>query len=254
MDEEDNSLEQPDEGFQETAPEEGTPEGSSQPENTPDETMQDEGEKEYTLSDGTKLTESQIQEALQAREDYKYLLPEFTRRSQKLSELEKQVAAVQQQPNVPQDQKLEETKRLLKEQLGVVTKEDLTKVIQDVQNYYQGGLEVQKAVSTLEKKYSGANGEPKFDYDQLKDYLVQKYGEDQSNWPDNVDLEYEYWDMNRDYFSSIPKVKSQVAHTERRSSTPFSLEKKKIKFEPTGKGEVSAEDAAKEILRQYQNK
>ena len=247
-DEEITPSEQPDEGFGGENLGEGTPEESSQPQETP----QEIDDKEIELSDGTKVKESQIQEALQAREDYNYLLPEFTRRSQKLAELEKQVAQVQNQPNVPQDQKLEETKRILKEQLGMVTKDELQKMIGDVQSFYQGDVQLQKAVTNLGKKYSGESGEPKFDYDQLKDYLVQKYGDNQDSWPNNIDLEYEYWDMNRDYFSKIPKVKSAVARTERRSSTPFSLEKKRIKFEPTGKGEVSAEDAAKEILRQYQ--
>jgi len=247
--EEENPVEQSDEEFNPDVSEEGTSEESSQPEGEEN----PEEPKKYTI-DGQEYTEDEILEALQAKEDYQHLLPEFTRRSQKLAEMEKQLAQIQQQPNVPQDEKLEETKRLLKEQLGVVTKDDLEKVISDIQNFYQGDVQLQKAVAGLEKKYSGANGEPKFDYDKLKNYLVQKYGPDKEAWPDNIDLEYEYWDMNRDYFSRIPKVKSAVARTERRSSTPFSLEKKKITFEPTGKGEISAEDAAREILRQSQVK
>jgi len=255
MEEETTSpAEQSDEEFGQDISEEGTSEESSQPEGVGEE-LEDETiePKEYEIG-GKKYTEEELLEALQAREDYQHLLPEFTRRSQRLAELEKQIAQIQQQPNVSEDEKLAETKRLLKEQLGVVTREDLERIIADIQDFYQGDIQLQRAVAELEKKYSGANGEPKFDYEQLKDYLVQKYGEDKENWPDNIDLEYEYWDMNRDYFSQIPKVKSAVAQTERRSSTPFSLAKKKIKFEPTGKGEVSVEDAAKEILRQSQIK
>jgi len=238
-----------DEEFGQEFSEEGASEESSQPEGEEfeDETVEP---KEYEIG-GKKYTEEELLEALQAREDYQHLLPEFTRRSQKLAELERKLAQVQQQPDLSKDEKLEETKRLLKEQLGVVTREDLEQIIKDLQDFYQGDVQLQRAVSALEKKYSGAHGEPKFDYEKLKQFLVEKYGEDQENWPDNIDLEYEYWDMNRDYFSQIPKVKSAVAQTERRSSTPFSLAKKKIKFEPTGKGEVSTEEAAQEILRQY---
>ena len=199
--------------------------------------------------DGKKYTKEELEDALRVREDYKSLLPEFTRRSQRLSELEKQLQTVQQSQK-PEDEKLQEAKRILKEQLGVVTKEDLEQIQQAIRNESQADVQLQKAVSDLEKKYTGEKGEPKFDYNELKSSMIEKYGYDKANWPPTVDLEYEYWDLHRDYFSKLPEIKSKVEPTERSGSAPFTLAKKKIVFEPTGKDEISAEEAAKELLRE----
>jgi len=199
--------------------------------------------------DGRKYTKDEINEALAAREVYKSLLSEFTRRSQKLAELEKQLQTVSQSSK-PEDEKLQEARRILKEQLKVVTQEDLEQAVEAIRNEKRADAQLQQAVSALSEKYSGEKGEPKFDYNKIKQALREKYGEDSKNWPPTIDLEYEYWDLNRDYFSRIPEIKSKVEPTERSGSAPFTLGKKKIVFEPTGKDEVSAEEAARELLRE----
>ncbi len=213
--------------------------------------------------DGRKYTRDEINEALAAREDYKSLLSEFTRRSQKLAELEKQLQTVSQSSK-PEDEKLQEARRILKEQLEFVPREDLEKALEDFRKKFEEefskklqeeklqDVQTQQVISALSKKYSGEKGEPKFDYDKLVRRLYEKYGydKDNSNWPPVIDLEYEYWDLNRDYFSKIPEIKSKVEPTERSGSAPFTLGKKKIVFEPTGKDEVSAEEAARELLRE----
>ena len=247
MPEENNSEEQADEDFDGTSEEDSTSEESYQPE---EDEFSDEDTSQEVEIDGKKYTQQELQEALQAKEDYNYLLPEFTRRSQKLAELEKNVSQIQQQPNVPEDQKVEETKKLLREQFGVVTKEDLEQVLSGLEASRQAETQLQQTVGDLGKLYSGEHGEPKFNYNEVKDYLTSQYGDNPGDWPDKIDLEAAYLSLHRDFFSRIPKVKSTVAQTERRSSTPFSLEKKKIKFDPAGKDEMSAEDAAREIIAQ----
>ncbi len=197
------------------------------------------GDKEYTADE--------IEELNQIKDDYNHLLPEFTRKSQRLADLEKQSKEPQVEPNAD----IEETRKILKEELGVVTKDDLQKFQEEIQSQQQADQQLKKVVSQLDKKFSGDRGEPKFSYPDLEVFIQEKYA--QTGYPTNIDIQAEYFDMNQEFYSQLPKVKANVAQTERRTSVPFSLEKKKIRFEPTGKDEVSAEDAAREYIRNLEN-
>ena len=222
-------------------------EGSTTLNNQPEYPTETQTPQEVEI-DGQKYSVDDIKDAIKAREDYNYLLPDYTRKSQKLAELQKQLEQVKQS-SAPEDQKLEEAKRILKDQMGVVTREDLEQLKQSFAEEADAKIQLQEAVGALSQKYSGAHGEPKFDYSTLQQYLYNKYGLDRKNYPPVVDLEYEYWKMNEDYYSKLPEAKSAVANVERGSNTPYTIPKRKITFEPKNKDEVSVEDAAREMLK-----
>jgi DNA repair exonuclease SbcCD ATPase subunit len=191
--------------------------------------------------DGQKYTIDQIKEALQAARDYQYLVPEFTRKSQRLAELERQLETLQAaKEKVAEDPAKAEAKRVLKE-LGVPFLEDLEQKIADVKEE----IHLEKVLDYLEKKYDGSHGEPPFDRDEVMDFALRQFGDQ-----DRIDLEYAYKKLHADFWDKLPTPEKKVVKTERGGGkTEFSLPKKKITFEPKGEGEVSVEEAAKEFLK-----
>jgi hypothetical protein len=191
--------------------------------------------------EGQKYTIDQIKEAIQAAKDYQYLVPEFTRKSQRLAELERQLETLQTaQQKIEEDPAKVEAKKVLKE-LGFLTGEDLEQKITDVKEE----IHLEKVLDYLEKKYDGSHGEPPFDRDAVMEFALKQFGDQ-----DRIDLEYVYKKLHADFWDKLPTPEKKVVKTERGGGkTEFALPKKKISFEPKGEGEVSVEEAAKEFLK-----
>jgi arsenate reductase-like glutaredoxin family protein len=197
---------------------------------------------------GRKYTADEIRELTEKARRYEELLPEFTRRSQKLAELEKQFS----QSASPEEQAKVEVLRYLRENMGIVTKQELEEFFsnftQRLEQIIKEREHLSEAVSHLEKKYDGTVF-PKFDYGELRNYLYEKYGQDKSNWPDTIDLEYEYFQMHRDFFEKMPEIRKQAIPTEKKG-VPASVipPAKKVVEKATKEGEISLEDAMLEAL------
>jgi hypothetical protein len=175
-----------------------------------EQTPQQEGQQEEVFEiGGQKYTLSQLEEALKKARDYEYLQKEFTRKSQKLSELEKQF----QQSSSPEDQVKAETLKYLRENLGLMTREDFNEFMKNLAAWIDESNRLNQVVDELSKKYDGTRF-PKFDYSRIVDHLYQKYGE-KENWPPTIDLEYEYFDLNREFFSKLPEVQKKAVPSER---------------------------------------
>jgi len=204
--------------------------------------------------EGKSYKLSELKDLLQKAKHYEHLLPEFTRRSQELAELKRKLESPSKQTSESvEDEIRQQALRYLREQLGLVTKEDLEgflqQVVNSVQTYIEEQNKLQRAIEYLEKKYDGTFF-PKFDYEKLKEFLVQKYGEDVSNWPKTIDLHLEYLDMNREFFEKLPEFQRKAVITERGGiPSPGTVVSKKIVEKPTKEDEISLEEAALDFLK-----
>lgn len=204
--------------------------------------------------EGQSYKLSELKDLLQKAKHYEHLLPEFTRRSQELAELKRKLESSSKQlgENV-EDEVRRQALNYLREQLGLVTKEDLEgflqQLVSSVQTYIEEQNKLQRAIEYLEKKYDGTFF-PKFDYEKLKEFLVQKYGEDKANWPKTIDLHLEYLDMNREFFEKLPEFQRKAVVTERGGiPSPGTTISKKIVERPTKEDEISLDEAALEFLK-----
>lgn len=192
-----------------------------------------------------EFTVDQIQEALKVAEDYKHLVPEFTRKSQRLAELEKQLEEMNNLQKKIEDPAKAEAKRILKE-LGFVTIEDAQATVNQAIQQLTEDIQLEQTLQYLENKYSGENGEPPFNRDEVLQYVLDEFGD-----MEKVDLEYAYKKLHDDFWGKLPlKPQPKVPITERGGRTEFTLPKKKVTFGGEGKGEVSVEEAARELLKQ----
>uniref|UniRef100_A0A7V3N6E8 DUF4355 domain-containing protein n=1 Tax=candidate division CPR3 bacterium TaxID=2268181 RepID=A0A7V3N6E8_UNCC3 len=106
-------------------------------------------EKFYTLPDGRKVTAEQVYE------EYQKLLPEFTKRSQELSELKKKTEASVE----------DETARQVREELkkhGVVFKDELEQEKNQLVQSIRQEIEYEQRLKELEKEIDGSDGRPPF--------------------------------------------------------------------------------------------
>jgi hypothetical protein len=174
-----------------------------------EETEQTPQQEEVFEIRGQRYTLSQLEEALKKARDYEYLQKEFTRKSQKLAELEKRL----QQSTSPEDQVKAETLKYLRENLGLMTREDFNEFMQNFVAWIEESNRLNEVVNELSRKYDGTRF-PKFDYPKIVEHLYQKYGE-KENWPPIIDLEYEYFDLNREFFSKLPEVQKKAVPSER---------------------------------------
>jgi len=194
------------------------------------------GDQEYTVD--------QLKEALQRARDYEYLVPEFTRKSQRLAELERQLQTLQATKKELEDPTKVAAMNYLKE-LGFPTREEAKQMIQEAINNLYEDIELEQVCQYLEQKYDGSHGEPPFNRDEVLKFALENF----SDMP-RVDLEYCYKKLHEDYWGKLPEKPTKKAPvTERGGRTEFTLPKAKIKFEPKGTGEISVEEAAKEFLK-----
>ena len=245
-------LEGSDQAIEQSEPvqEETSPEAvSSQPEEIPSQT--EEVQPQYIEIEGQRLTIDEIKELQKKAKQYEALLPEFTRRSQRLKELEKKLS----QSSSPEDQAKAEALKYLRENFGLVTKEDLENFVatmfENVVNYITEQQRLQEVETYLQQKYDGTVF-PKYDPQAMRNYLRQKYGEDKSQWPETIDLEYEYFQMNREFFEKLPETRKKAIPTESKSvpSTAFS-KPEKVVVTPRNEGEISLEDAMKKFIEGF---
>uniref|UniRef100_A0A7V3N5P3 Uncharacterized protein n=1 Tax=candidate division CPR3 bacterium TaxID=2268181 RepID=A0A7V3N5P3_UNCC3 len=111
-------------------------------------------EKLYTLPDGRKVTAEQVYE------EYQKLLPEFTRRSQELSELKKKTEIVEE----------DDTARQVREELkkhGVVFKDEFEQEKNRLVENLRRELEYEQRLKELEKEINGSDGRPPFKKDEV---------------------------------------------------------------------------------------
>ena len=213
-----------------------------------DETVIDDKEPaaptEFEIS-GKKYTAEALEEAVKLAEDHGHLVPEFTRKSQLLSEYEKLgnlddlkkiIAQAEKAKTGPASPEIEEARKILKEQLGVVTKEDfdeLKKTIDGLQQSNRASAEkaedshLEEITKTLSEKYSGKKGEPPFKIEEIAKAVKQNptlavYV--QVNDQYLIDLEQTYKRIFADFWDKIPDIKAKPVKTERgsgpQSNTP----------------------------------
>jgi hypothetical protein len=191
--------------------------------------------------DGQKVTAEQIREWQKAHRDYSSLQPEFTRKSQVLSKLQKD-GVIDEQGNLvarkdngepsadpfANNPQAKEAVKVLKE-LGFITKQEadsLKQEIESVRGTYQSDVEqrqLQAVASNLAAKYDGKNGAPKFDIEAIKtavsqnpQLMVYVQGE---NGEFLVDLEQTYKNVHGDFWGKLPEMKARVPRTERGTQT-----------------------------------
>jgi hypothetical protein len=175
---------------------------------------------------------------MKASKDYESFQPEFTRRSQLIAELVKKgiidergqlvTKPADQQSNSPfaNNPQAQEAVKILKE-LGFITKEEadnIKKSIDELKTGYQSEREnaqLTAAAKTLEEKYSGKSGEPKFDLQEIRT-AIQKNPQlisyvDDGNGNFLVDLDQTYKNVHADFWGKIPEMRARLVKTERGS-------------------------------------
>jgi hypothetical protein len=186
--------------------------------------------------DGQKYTSDQIREFAKAYRDYQALQSEFTRRSQLLAKLVKD-GVIDEYGNLVQSRiparednplagnpQAQEAVKILKD-LGFITKEEaeeLRKAIAELQQSFQlttGEAQLQTVVKTLSEKYSGKNGEPPFNLEDIraaiqKDPSLIVYVKGQND-EYLVDLEQTYKKVHADFWDKLPSLKAKGVKTER---------------------------------------
>ncbi len=180
--------------------------------------------------DGAKYSVDDLKAALKAAGDYEQLLPEFTRKSQSLAEASKKLEQLEQITKKPGEETvtnpaIEQAKKVLREQIGVITAEDLKPILDVVQAIQaQRENQVLESVSdTLSKKYDGSHGEPKFDVTKIAEAVKgdpSKAVYVQVGDQYLVDLEQTYKRVNGGFWDKVPEFKQpQVVRTERGAGT-----------------------------------
>lgn len=180
--------------------------------------------------DGQKYTPEQLKEALKLSQDYEHLVPEFTKRSQALAEYEKlgKLDDIKKIIAAPSDgnPQIEQAKKILKEQLGVVTKDDMDKLMKEIKEIKESGsareenAQLESVSKDLSAKYDGKKGEPAFKIDEIAK-AVQKNPNlavyVQVNGQFLIDLEQTYKRIHGDFWDKLPEIKTKVVKTERGS-------------------------------------
>lgn len=181
--------------------------------------------------DGQEYSVDQLKEALKAAGDYQQLLPEFTRKSQLLSEVQKKLGALGQldekaaDSSKPNDPRMEQARKILKEQLGAVFAEDLQPILELV-NALKAQREdaaLHDVADSLADKYDGSHGEPKFDVVKVAEAVKQNpqlavYVAVDGQYL--VDLEQTYKKVNATFWDKVPETKAApVLRTERGAGT-----------------------------------
>ncbi len=180
--------------------------------------------------DGQKYTPDQLKEALKLSQDYKYFVPEFTKKSQALAEYEKlgkldDIKKIVAAPSNGNPQ-IDQAKKILKEQLGVVTKEDVEQLMNEIKeikesgSIREGNAQLESVNKFLAGKYDGKKGEPAFKIEEVakvvnNDPNLAVYVN--VNGQFLIDLEQTYKRIHGDFWDKLPEIKAKVVKTERGS-------------------------------------
>lgn len=102
-----------------------------------------------------------------AQERFRTILKERNALKEQLASQAQQDAATVQPPvTQPRQNEVAEAARVLKEQAGMVTRDDLNSLYWTIEN--------NKAHESLESKYDGSDGKPKYVKEEVEDYARQK--------------------------------------------------------------------------------
>lgn len=115
----------------------------------------------YKTPDGRELTADQV------AEEYSKLNQEFTRKSQKLAELEKKAEHSQDSAD---DDAVAKAKAELKK-LGVVLQEDFEKTLGEREQKVRQTMEFEQKLKDLEKELNGSDGRPTFKREEVVAYM-----------------------------------------------------------------------------------
>jgi hypothetical protein len=170
--------------------------------------------------DGQTLTADQVREALKAKADYARFEPEFTRRSQILSNPDQlheyarktypdRFPAAPTPAATPEEQQRTEALKVLKD-LGVLTKEEAETLAQQKAEQLFAQREADQLVKAesekLGKEWDGADGKPKFVLKDVATFALE------NGYPNLTSAFREmHYDALREYFASQkPKPKAPV--------------------------------------------
>lgn len=183
---------------------------------------------EFTLADGRKLSQEDILDALEKKDKYGELLPEFTRRSQELAELRKTKESTPDNTSVAtQDGKKLSPQQIavlqeLKE-LGVAFNSDLQKQLDDkvaelepkitsrAASITATQVQLKEAIEQLEEDFNGNEGKPKVDGSKVIQFIID------NPKTDKTPLEIAKYIYSEDFIKyEVAKAsgKSELPHTE----------------------------------------
>lgn len=187
--------------------------------------------------DGHKYSADDLRAAIKAAGDYEQLSPEFTRKSQELSEAKRlleEYGKVGKKPNEPEtNPAVEQARKILREQIGVIFADDLKPILEVIQRAQaQQEDQVLEAVGTeLSKKYDGSHGEPKFELAAVAKAAKEnpalisyvQVGTDANGQPQyGVNLEQTYKNINSEFWDKVMSGEMKpptVVKTERGAGT-----------------------------------
>lgn len=197
-----------------------------------------ETSKLYKTPDGREMSADEIYE------EYNKLLPEFTRRSQKLSEYEKEMATreARVQEEAAQAVSDNELLRDVDPNVAEAIKQIVTPVIQDALRQRDEraaqearDAELRQRFDSAEKKYSGGDGYPKFDRAKVTSFMLDN---------EVYDPEKAYILMNRDAIIDA-EVRKALKGKDTKSTEST---KGKGPIKPEGKKATSFEEASKRAI------
>lgn len=186
--------------------------------------------------DGVAYTPDQVKELVKAKADYDRFQPEFTRRSQILTNPDHlfeyarktypdRFPAAPAPATTPEEQQRSEALKVLKD-LGVLTREEAEQLAEKKAQDLFAQREADQSIATeaekLSKEWDGADGKPKFDKRAVAQYAIDH------GYPN---LTSAFRDMNFDalqqwFASQKPKPKAPVIAGPGGGNAPVSKDKK----------------------------
>lgn len=218
----------------------------TQTDTSPEQSDKTESEQElYELPDGRKVPADQL-----SKEWKENFYPEFTRKSQRLSELEKESSEREARAKEQADMAIADNELLknvdpdVKEAVIQIVKPELERMLSDRESAAQReeqDRKFQQRLTELEEKYPGGNGLPKFDRQKVLDSMREPGNE-------VFDPELKFRTLHEDEFNdalikSALKAKKGGPTTE---STTGDAPRK-----PESKVPTSWEEAAKSALSRF---
>lgn len=229
----------------------GNPAGNTDPNNQPqNKDVNNKSDEAKTTLPKYKVGNREL-EPDQLHQEYENLLADYTRKSQRLSDLEKKADAFKD--NNDGDKPLEmsgQDKVILKElkRLGFVSKDELESTLSDksveitrrASSVAATQMELKEAISQLEDDFDGSDGKPKVDGNKVLSFIA-KYPETDMS-PMQI-AKYLYSD---DFvkFEARGSAKSELPSTEDSGSGTKEPPKRNYKF-----NDGSAEAAVRDLIK-----
>lgn len=134
--------------------------------------------------DGQTLTADQVRDALKAKADYDRLNPEFTRKSQLLSDPEKLREYVSKQfpdrfkfapetPPTPEEAQLDNLINAAKDRGQLLTRDEAMKMWDEQRQLDTLTNSFKTEIENLGKEWDGQGGKPKFDLEAVQKHMLE---------------------------------------------------------------------------------